>query len=90
VSCTYTDTPNRRLLYLYPDGHDAEPLQMRVDVLTTCTPTAGSLVCALAMYGYLFPNWLSSSASTSRASILPGALRYEMRDTIGAPVSASR
>ena len=27
VACVYTDTPNRRLLYLYPEGRAPEPLR---------------------------------------------------------------
>jgi hypothetical protein len=34
VPCVYTDTPNRRLLYLYPEARAAEPLLSKVDVLT--------------------------------------------------------
>jgi hypothetical protein len=34
VSCLYTDTEHKRLLFLHPEGKETEPLDTRVGVLT--------------------------------------------------------
>jgi Card1-like, endonuclease domain len=82
VPCTYT--PNRRLLYLYPDGHDAEPLQMKVEVLTYLH-AHGQLASLRARDARLSLPDLAAFIGQHIARLDPflGRLRYEMRNAAG-------
>jgi hypothetical protein len=82
VPCLYTDTPNRRILYLHPDGKAAEPLATQVDVLTYLQ-AHGQLASFRARDSRLSVPAVAAFIGQHIALLDPflGRLRYEMRDS---------
>lgn len=87
VPCIYTDTPNRRLLSLYPDGKGAEPLETTVDVLTYLQ-AHGQLASTRPRDSRLSLPPLAAFIGQHIAQLDPflGRLRYEMHDAAGRQV----